>query len=160
MKNCRDTGDLRAYLDHELAPDEMARLEGHLAVCPECAGQCQEMARRAARVADALSELGTVRAAVRQVRYGRRRAAAVALAASIALFFFHPQPQAPAPPKTANLNRPFVALDNEPIDTGLVVRVALGPEQVQADVIIAPDGRPRAYRLVEEPSSKEGRKTE
>jgi hypothetical protein len=44
----------------------------------------------------------------------------------------------------------FIALDNEPFETGLVVRVALGPDEVQADVVFSPDGRARAYRLVNE----------
>jgi hypothetical protein len=44
----------------------------------------------------------------------------------------------------------FIALDSEPFETGLVVRVALGPDEVQADVVFSPDGRARAYRLVNE----------
>jgi hypothetical protein len=44
----------------------------------------------------------------------------------------------------------FIALDSEPFETGLVVRVALGPDEVQADVVFSPDGRARAYRLVGE----------
>jgi hypothetical protein len=86
------------------------------------------------------------------------RAAAMAVAASLALVFL--APKAVPPPRTAQVARPFIALDNEPIETGIVVRVAFGPDQVQADVIIAPDGRPRAYRLVENPSIKQGVKTE
>jgi len=42
----------------------------------------------------------------------------------------------------------FLALDDEPFDTGVVWRVALGPAQVPADVILGPDGRARAVRLV------------
>jgi len=42
----------------------------------------------------------------------------------------------------------YVALDDEPIDTGLVVRVNLNGGQVPADVIVGPDGRARAIRLV------------
>ncbi|HLK50301.1 MAG TPA: zf-HC2 domain-containing protein [Bryobacteraceae bacterium] len=42
----------------------------------------------------------------------------------------------------------YVALDNEPIETGLVVRVELNGGQVPADVIVGPDGRARAIRLV------------
>ena len=41
-----------------------------------------------------------------------------------------------------------MALDDEPIDTGVVMRVALGPAEVPADVVFSPDGRPRAIRLV------------
>lgn len=41
----------------------------------------------------------------------------------------------------------FMALDNEPIDTGLVMRVAL-ESGMQADVIVDSDGHPRAIRPV------------
>lgn len=43
----------------------------------------------------------------------------------------------------------FVALDDEPLDVGVVVRVALGPKEIPADVIFGADGRPHAIRLVE-----------
>jgi len=42
----------------------------------------------------------------------------------------------------------FVALDDDPIDAGVVMRVALAQGQMQADVIYSPDGRPRAFRLI------------
>jgi anti-sigma factor RsiW len=42
----------------------------------------------------------------------------------------------------------YMALDDEPIETGIVVRVALDNGQVPADVILGPDGRARAIRLV------------
>ena len=42
----------------------------------------------------------------------------------------------------------FFALDDDPIDMGVVQRVALGPASVPADVIFSPDGRARAIRLV------------
>ncbi len=42
----------------------------------------------------------------------------------------------------------FVRLDDEPFETGVIVRVALGPQQVPADVIFGTDGRARAIRLV------------
>jgi len=48
----------------------------------------------------------------------------------------------------------YVALDNEPIETGLVVRVGLNGGQVPADVIVGPDGRMRAIRLVIENSGE------
>ena len=46
------------------------------------------------------------------------------------------------------VNDTFLALDNDPIEAGVVLRVALGPREVPADVIIDADGRPRAIRLV------------
>ena len=42
----------------------------------------------------------------------------------------------------------YVALDDEPIETGLVVRVGLNGGEIPADVIVGPDGRARAIRLV------------
>jgi len=44
----------------------------------------------------------------------------------------------------------YIALDDEPIETGLVVRVRLAGSQIPADVIVGPDGRPRAVQLVNE----------
>lgn len=45
-------------------------------------------------------------------------------------------------------NNPFLALDDDPIETGVVWRVELGPREVPAEVIVDSDGRPRAIRLV------------
>jgi anti-sigma factor RsiW len=42
----------------------------------------------------------------------------------------------------------FFALDDDPIELGVIQRVALGPEGVPADVVFSPDGRPRAISLV------------
>jgi len=49
----------------------------------------------------------------------------------------------PAPPRNE-----FVALDDEPFDTGVVLRMALGPAEVPADVLFGPDGRAHAIRFV------------
>ncbi len=48
----------------------------------------------------------------------------------------------------------FMALDDDPIDAGVVMRVALADGRMQADVIYSPDGRPRAIRLVNETPGK------
>jgi hypothetical protein len=61
----------------------------------------------------------------------------------------NPQVKRPAPAPVALEKGDFVPLDNEPIDAGLVVRVSLGPNNVQADVVVSADGRARAYRLVD-----------
>jgi Putative zinc-finger len=50
--------------------------------------------------------------------------------------------------KPAQPDDAFVALDDEPFDTGVVLRMALGPAQVPADVLVGPDGRAHAIRLV------------
>ena len=59
-----------------------------------------------------------------------------------------------APPKPKAQIQTYIALDNEPIETGLVVRIGLNGGQVPADVIVGPDGRPRAIRLVGEISGE------
>jgi len=65
-----------------------------------------------------------------------------------------PAPARPRPRrvKPALAARPqnvdFVALDDRPIDNGVVMRVSWGPENLQADIIFGPDGSARAYRLV------------
>ena len=162
MKDCWTTGDLRAYVDRELAPGETALLDAHLGSCAACAERLREISERAERVSAMLDSLAAEppnqsRGHKGAVHPTWGKAAALAIAASLALLFLAPKP---APPKTAQVARPFIALDNEPIETGMVVRVAFGPDQVLADVIITPDGRPRAYRLVENPSINQGVKTE
>jgi anti-sigma factor RsiW len=57
-------------------------------------------------------------------------------------------------PKPKPQIQSYVALDNEPIETGLVVRVGLNGGQVPADVIVGPDGRARAIRLISESSGE------
>jgi len=47
------------------------------------------------------------------------------------------------------LRQVFLALDDEPIETGIVIRVALGDTGVPADVVFGTDGRARAIRLVD-----------
>ena len=42
----------------------------------------------------------------------------------------------------------FLALDDEPMETGVVVRMTLGEEQIPADVVFGKDGRARAIRLI------------
>jgi len=61
----------------------------------------------------------------------------------------------PSPPRAKSPKRVkppdvqyYLALDDEPIDTGVVMRVALDGTGVQADVIFDADGRPRAIRTV------------
>jgi anti-sigma factor RsiW len=44
-------------------------------------------------------------------------------------------------------NGPFLALDDEPIENGIVMRVTV-PGSTPADIVFSPDGRARAIRLV------------
>jgi len=52
-------------------------------------------------------------------------------------------------PVVRTVSNDFLALDDEPLETGVVMRVGLEPGNVQADVIFGPDGRAHAIRLVE-----------
>jgi hypothetical protein len=49
-------------------------------------------------------------------------------------------------PRTVNNN--FLALDDEPIETGVIMRVGVEPGNVQADIVFGQDGRAHAIRLV------------
>src|SRR5262249_35130649 len=59
-----------------------------------------------------------------------------------------PRRARPASPQPRSQTLDFVALDDRPIDNGVVMRVSWGPENLQADIIFGPDGSARAYRLV------------
>lgn len=48
----------------------------------------------------------------------------------------------------------FVALDDEPFESGVIMRVAITPGKAQADIVFGPDGRARAFRLVQAPRQK------
>jgi anti-sigma factor RsiW len=201
MKECCDEGGLRAYLDRELPLEEMTRIAVHLGGCAECHTRYNELAGRAARVAELMEtlEVGPVASppapAQRLWTMPRRSIAArpvamaiLALAAAAALAFVllpkrteAPKPELaphvapvrpvmeqaaapsgagpwPALPSPARAKSPkrakppnvqyYLALDDEPIDTGVVMRVALDGAGVQADVIFDAEGRPRAIRTV------------
>ncbi len=156
MTPCWPPGALRAHLDGELPPPDAAALAAHLEQCPACANQLREIAARAGRVAGVLRALEPAPSARKRAFALPRRLAAGAIAAALALWVLPSRP--PAPPHATATLQPFIPLDNEPIDTGLVLRVALGPDRIPADLIVGPDGRPRAYRLVSNLS--EGVKTE
>ena len=48
----------------------------------------------------------------------------------------------------------FVALDDEPFESGVIMRVAATPGSTQADIVFGPDGRARAFRLVQASGQK------
>ncbi len=58
------------------------------------------------------------------------------------------------PPARAKEAEYFLALDDEPIELGVIQRVKLGPASIPADVVFGPDGRARAIRLVSNSDSK------
>jgi hypothetical protein len=194
MTECWSQGELRAYLDRELPPDELGRLTAHLEECAECTRVLQELEARARMVAELLDDLPAV-ASAQPARPQHHLApwavAAAALAAGLAIAWVMNQPRtvppapqpraalqravpAPAPPveaaiapqpepvpvrhplerrrlpRRAATDDGFVALSDEPFETGVVYRMALGPQQVPADVVFGSDGRARAIRLVHE----------
>jgi hypothetical protein len=64
-------------------------------------------------------------------------------------------PEPPAPRRRPRRVRPtapepayFVALDDEPFESGVIMRMDVKPGNVQADIVFGPDGRARAFRLV------------
>ena len=62
--------------------------------------------------------------------------------------------ESPAPRRARRARRPapepnyFVALDDEPFESGVIMRVDVKPGNVQADIVFGPDGRAHAFRLV------------
>lgn len=62
--------------------------------------------------------------------------------------------EAPLPRRPRRVRRPapdpayFVALDDEPFESGVIMRVGVTPGNVQADIVFGPDGRAHAFRLV------------
>jgi hypothetical protein len=60
----------------------------------------------------------------------------------------------PAPRRARRVRRPtpdaayFVALDDEPFESGVIMRMDVKPGNVQADIVFGPDGRAHAFRLV------------
>jgi len=62
------------------------------------------------------------------------------------------EPAAPRRPRRVRPTAPepayFVALDDEPFESGVIMRVGVKPGNVQADIVFGPDGRAHAFRLV------------
>lgn len=208
MTQCWSEGELRAYLDRELAPGDSQRVAAHLKDCPACDRLSRELEQRAERVGallDLLPELEpeTIVLPTRlpHLRPTWARAGwagtAVALAAGLGIAAYlvprrepnpvvHAVTAPPAPPaprpaaaaaveipeetvvarpaghhtrrpvRTAADLGPFVALDDEPFESGVIVRVDVAPGKTsagktQADIVFGPDGRARAFRLVKAP---------
>jgi hypothetical protein len=79
--------------------------------------------------------------------------APVPLATAVAVVDAAPS-EPPAPRRVRRVRRPppepayFVALDDEPFESGVIMRVDVKPGNVQADIVFGPDGRAHAFRLV------------
>ena len=127
-------------------------MAAHLAECGECDLLYREISARAERVATALGALADGIAPAREIPARRGRVAAMGGGGRDGGGAGDPAGQSEGEAARAGgagaREGRVRALDNEPIDAGLVVRVSLGPDNVQADVIITADGRARAYRLV------------
>jgi hypothetical protein len=180
MSRCWLDGELRAYLDGEMPPREIAAVREHLQECSPCSSLAAELAERAARIGALLVALehapaGPVPVQRESTVWGRRLVAAAALAAAAcaAMLFLVPKhhpvtarhagtvqraaspPPAPALPSSprpaTQPHKPpqvkyYLALDDEPIESGVVVRVSLPDSGLLADVIYDEQGRPRAVR--------------
>jgi anti-sigma factor RsiW len=174
MKNCWQDGDLRAYANGELAPGARQAIAAHLEACSTCGTRYRKLEERAAWVY-ATIELSEAPLPARPRRW---LVGAAGLAATLAMAFFllpkhapvRPAPAVakvavpPAPLPTAApavhpaVRRPaprlpepaeeFVRLDDYPIETATVVRVSAEDGALQADLIVGPDGRAHAIRIV------------
>jgi len=60
----------------------------------------------------------------------------------------HPVRRRAAQPRPVERADYFLRLDDEPIETGTLVRVGAESGDVQADLILGPDGRARAIRVI------------
>ena len=194
--SCWSEGELRAWIDRELAAEEMERIATHLAECPRCDGVYRELSGRAARVGAMLEAIAEPEPAVRDAAIScpsvktRKRwpgVAAAALAAGFVIGFLlmprrtappapvpQPRPEIaatvpvlpaeaappavrraavpPAPRRRQPVSAPridyYLALDDDPIEAGVVMRIGLADGHSEADVIFSPEGRARAIRLV------------
>jgi anti-sigma factor RsiW len=92
INECWAEGELRAYLDRELAASEQEAASAHLKLCAECSGRYLEIAERAARVGSLMSMLPEPVQPRPRVVLGKRKAAraavaVLALAAALAIGF-------------------------------------------------------------------------
>jgi len=146
MKNCWQDGDLRAYANGELAPGARQAIAAHLEACSTCGTRYRKLEERAAWVY-ATIELSEAPLPARPRRW---LVGAAGLAATLAMAFFLLPKHAPVrpAPAVAKVAEEFVRLDDYPIETATVVRVSAEDGALQADLIVGPDGRAHAIRIV------------
>jgi hypothetical protein len=140
MKQCWQDGDLRAYID-----GEMPEVAAHLEVCAACRARHRELAERATWVYGTMALADPVVAPLR--RPVRWPWALVPVAAAVALAVVAPPPR---PTVQSAAPEEFVRLDDDPIETATVVRVST-EDGIEADLIVGPDGRAHAIRVVSNP---------
>jgi hypothetical protein len=172
MKNCWQDGELRAYFDGESeAAEEIA---AHLTECAGCEGRYRELSERATRVSGLL--IGEYVAPRRKHWVPAALALAAALAIAFVMLPKHRTVATPAPvakvveapvaqpvpvvTHTAVVHHPaarrapaaiseeFLRLDDEPIETATLVRVSAEDGALVADMIVGPDGRAHAIRVI------------
>ncbi len=152
MKQCWLDGDLRAFADGELPSESRQQIAGHLEICPACRERYREISERAARVYYLMAGLTEAVATVPTRRAGPRRhwrLAALPLAAALAIGIVGlPKRGSKVPPPAMAATEGFVRLDDEHFETGVIVRVAAENGDMQADLILGPDGRAHAIRMV------------
>jgi anti-sigma factor RsiW len=177
MKNCWPDGDLRAYVDGELTPESREAVAAHMQACSACDAHHRQLAERAAWVSSVISLAeGTAEVSTPRQRPRLWPAAVLPLAAVLAIAFVllpkrapvrpasiakvvvpPPLVQAAAParpvahrpaPRPAAPAEEFVRLDDDLIETATIVRVSVDNGALQADLIIGPDGRAHAIRVV------------
>lgn len=177
MNSCWPDGDLRAHVDGELDRQELACHLEICAACSARYRELSERAARVSGLMATLSEEVAAAAPPRAHRRRRWAVAALALAAALAIGFVvlprrsavrraplakapaaaiaTPAPIAAARPAvrpTAERRQPvredFLQLDDEPLETGVIVRVSAENGDVQADLVVGPDGRAHAIRVV------------
>ncbi len=168
MSMCLTDGQLREYLD-----GEFPAAGAHLLECGECRGRCETVRECGVFVMDSIRSLGHVDAPVivMRRRFDWRFATAGVLAAGLAAWFVllpksQPKiehvvvskppvvnpPAVVAPVKTVvkRAKKKIAMPDEDSFETAVVMRVALGPDEVLADVLVTPDGRIHALCLVTE----------
>lgn len=157
MNACLTEEQLLLHLDHEESASE------HLDSCPPCRARFEQLRESLAEIDGLLTELSempqpaaTAPVVIRKPKSLKRIGAGAALAACVLLSMF----LSTRPSPLYRVDR-FIPLDSrqDPIQLGTVVQVSVpaslfdpslpGSRQVQAEVLLGDDGRPRAVRFLQ-----------
>jgi hypothetical protein len=174
MKNCWQDGDLRAFFDGEA--ESADAIAAHLTECAACSSRYRELSERATRISAMMAglEYAVPSLSTRKLWVPAVLAFAAALAIAFLMLPKHrtvrPAPvaraiEAPMPQPVPVATRPavvqhavarrpqtvseeFLRLDDDTIETGTLVRVSAEDGALVADLIVGPDGRAHAIRVV------------
>ncbi len=161
--------ELAARAAHVAALLELLPERGADMPRPASPARAPQRRRSWAGVAVALAACLALAAYLLPDRHPREAVVLPAPAAPPAAVVAEAAPAPPAPVEPAAARRPrrarrtapepafFVALDDEPFESGVIMRVDVKPGNVQADIVFGPDGRARAFRLVNAVSKGEYR---